>query len=78
MEKIIFDNRIMKSDKTGLNPWVITKIRKDSKLLIKVADELKISPATLYVVLRKNDERLTQAKVLELIEDHLKVQDTAA
>lgn len=78
MEKLIFDNRIMNTDKTGLNPGVLAIIKSDPILFGKVAGALEIAPASLPFLLRKNDKKLTQAKVLEEIEEHLKVQDTAA
>ena len=78
MEKLIFDKRILNEDIKGLNPDMIYAIKSNPLLFGKVAIALGVSSATLPDLLRKNDKRLTQAKVLQEIEDHLRLQDTAA
>ena len=78
MEKLIFDKEILNNDKTGLNADIISAIKSDPILFGKVAVAVGVSSATLPFLLRRNDKKLTQAKVLQEIENHLKVQDTPA
>lgn len=78
MEKIIFNKEILNNDKTGLHNDALASIKSDPILFGKVAVAVGVSSATLPFLLRRNDKKLTQARVLQEIENHLRLQDTAA
>ena len=78
MEKLIFNKEILNNELTGLNADTLSSINSDPILFGKVAVAVGVASRTLPDLLRRNDKKLTQAKVLQQIEAHLKMQDTAA
>jgi len=60
-------------DKLILKPAVIDKIRKDPILYGKIASVLGITPMSLPRVLASKSIRLTEALVLQVLRDYLKV-----
>ena len=75
MEKLIFKNEILNTEKTGLSQDIIVGIKRDQILFAKVAVAVGVSSVTLPSLLRRNDKKLTQAKVLQEIEEHLRTQN---
>lgn len=58
-----------------LQPWVIDAIKANATLYGKVAESLRIAPASLPRLLYRNDERLTQATVLAILRSELDCKD---
>lgn len=64
-------------ENNGLDPKILDKIKRDPILFGKVANALCVAPTTLPRLLSANDAKLTQAKVLIVLREHLGVQDNA-
>ena len=62
------DNWLLKSN-------ILEQIQTDGILYGKVANALDKSPATLPALLRNNDARLTQKRILVIISEHLNIPE---
>lgn len=65
-------------DEIVLKPEIVDKIKSINMLACGVADALGISVYSLPRLWKDNDPRLTQANVLKVISDFLKIEDTEA
>ena len=59
-----------------LNQWVVDKIKTEPILFGQVAQALDLKPLSLFKVLSENHPKLTQAGVMKVLREYLRVQDS--
>lgn len=58
-----------------LKQTIVDKIKESGYLFGEIATNIGVAPASLPRLLYKNDPRLTQAGILKIIKDHLRLED---
>ena len=78
MDNQSFYKEILNESRTDLNDNTKELLKKDAMLYGKVAMELGVSPLSFVKYLYRENSKLIQINVLDIIVGHLRLQDTAA
>ena len=78
MDNQSFYKEILNETRTALNNDTIELIKKDAMLYGKVAVKLGVSPLSFVKYLYRENTKLIQVDVLDIIVGHLRLQGNAA